>query len=95
MAITVSGIDPQQVQQLVARINDYAKFMEQKFDYVRTTVKSNINRAYGGNAADSLMGKTERLMNQVSAEQKRLISFMIRNINEDLDDTQRTDDSLS
>ena len=94
MAITVSGIDPAAVQQLVQRINDFNRFMETKFNYIRNDVKNQINRAYGGNAADSLMRNTVSLINSTEEVNKKLISNMVGNINDDLDDTQKTDNSL-
>lgn len=94
MAVTVSGIDPSQVQSLASRINEYNKWMDQKMNYIQNDIRKRIDQAYGGNAADKLMDKTVRLMNETREVNKKLITNMVGNINDDLDDTQKTDNSL-
>ncbi len=94
MAITVSGIDPTAVQALVRRIQEFNRFMDQKFNYIETDIKKKMDQAYGGAAADSLMAKTVRLMSATREVNTKMIKNVVENINDDLNDTQHLDNSL-
>ena len=95
MALTVSGIDPQAVTALVDRINSLKKSIAQNLCSVSGHVSTDINNSYKGQAATALLDKIRQQIPQLEEGLEELQSTMVGNINDDLDDTQRTDAQLA
>lgn len=91
----VSGIDPQQVTQLVERINNLKKQIAQNLCSVSGHVSTDIRNNYQGQAATALLDKIRSQIPQLQEGLNELESSMVTNINDDLDDTQRTDQSMA
>ena len=92
---TVSGIDPAAVKALVDQIQQLRKNMEQQLNTVAGPIASSIRNNYQGEAANSLLNKIKKEIPQILAFMQRLVQNMVNNINQDLSDTQNTDNALA
>ena len=92
---TESGIDPMAVLKLVEEINTFSNKMDSVFNYLEGDLRRDLNRSYGGAAADALMERTLRLAQQAKQRKQELIALLKNNIDHDLKDTQQTDVKLS
>lgn len=95
MALTVSGIDPQAVTALVDRINSLKKQISTDLCSVSGHVSNDIQNNYQGLAATALLDKIKAQIPQLQEGLEELQTTMVGNINDDLDDTQRTDAQLA
>ena len=96
MGITQSGINPQEVLNLLARIQDeYKKDMETTYDYIKMDIRKKMDIAYGGEAADALMKNTTNLMTNCESALNTIITSVATNMTEDLSDAKATDQNLA
>ena len=95
MALTVSGIDPQQVMRLVGTIEQLKSKMSNDLNRVNTEIAGNIRQHYQGTAATALLGKIQSQIPALQDFLDNLVKTMVNNINDDLDDTQNTDNALA
>ena len=92
---TQSGIDPQAVLNMVEDIRSLKRTMQSNLDEVVGPVMEQIERSYSGHAADALKTNIRTQVPVINDFLNRLISNLVTNINDDLEDTQRTDDTLA
>ncbi|MBQ3307919.1 MAG: hypothetical protein IJG68_07000 [Bacilli bacterium] len=92
---TQSGIDPQAVANMVNEIANLKKIMIRNLEEVNGHVMRDIERNYSGHAADALKANIRTQVPVIEDFLERLISNLIANIGDDLEDTQRTDDNLA
>ena len=92
---TQSGIDPQAVLNMVQDITACKKTMIQNLNEVNGPVMGEIERSYSGHAADALKTNIRTQVPVLEDFLERLVSNLVTNIGDDLEDTQRTDDVLA
>jgi hypothetical protein len=92
---TQSGIDPQAVLNMVQDITACKKTMIQNLNEVTGPVMGEIERSYSGHAADALKNNIRTQVPVLEDFLERLVSNLVTNIGDDLEDTQRTDDVLA
>jgi hypothetical protein len=93
--ITQSGIDPSLVLKLIEEVGGYRDKMRQQLDEVVGPVFSDIERYYEGNAADALKASIRREVPKLEDFLNQLVDTFIRNVNDDLRDTQNLDNRLA
>jgi len=92
---TQSGIDPQAVLNMVQEIGNLKRVMIRNLEEVNGPVMGEIERSYSGHAADALKANIRTQVPILEDFLERLVSNLVTNIGDDLEDTQRTDDNLA
>ena len=92
---TVSGIEPNKVLQLVRQILNYQKLMNDVLNDIQGRIGPTVRGNYEGQAAEAMLQKINTQSARVNQELTNIIKTLDKNINEDLDDTRRTDVNLS
>ncbi len=92
---TVSGIDPTAVKALIDEINQLKQRMRRPLDEIVGPIQANIRANYQGTAADTVLARIRQEIPKLDMTLDNLIRTLITNINDDLSDTQNTDNALA
>lgn len=94
-ANTVSGIDPTKTMNMIQEINNYKQQMKRILDEINGPIRQEIDRNYEGQAATAMLQRVQQYSIRVDQEMEQIIKNIITNVNQDLDDTKRTDSALA
>ena len=95
MAITVSGVDPAVVTQVIENLTGFKNKMVGICSEIQGNQIATVRNIYEGDAADELCGTTEKLMEQAVKDLGDILGYIVQRFMEDLQDLATTDQNLA